>query len=176
MTSPSVPSPRRLLLLLLRRPVTRVVLAVVAVLFALALLALEPWNLFIDRSMDEPLPPGGVVLASGELITHEHATTGTVQVLALPDGSRVLRLDGLATSNGPLLKVWITDAPVRSGTDGWGVFDDGRYVDLGELKGNLGSSNYVLPADVDIAQLDSVSVWCDRFNVSFGAAELTPAR
>lgn len=173
MTSSSVPSSRRPLL---RRPVTRVVLAVVAVLFALALLAFEPWVLFIDRTADEPLPAGAAVLASGELITHEHATTGTVQVLALPDGSRVLRLDDLKTSNGPLVKVWITDAPVIPGVRGWDVFDDGRHVDLGELKGNLGSSNYALPDDVDIAQLDSVSLWCDRFNVSFGAAELTPAR
>ena len=54
------------------------------------------------------------------------------------------------------------------------MFDDGRQVDLGELKGNIGSSNYVLPADVDLAQLRSVSIWCDRFNVSFGAAALAP--
>ena len=94
----------------------------------------------------------------------------------MPDGSRVLRLQDLQTSNGPLLKVWITDAPVLPGTDGWGVFDDGGYVDLGELKGNIGSSNYPLPADVDLSRLTSVSVWCDRFNVSFGAAAAGPGR
>ena len=42
-----------------------------------------------------------VLLARGELISHEHATTGSVQVLGLPDGSRVLRLQDLQTSNGP---------------------------------------------------------------------------
>ena len=93
----------------------------------------------------------------------------------MPDGSRVLRLQDLQTSNGPLLKVWLTDAPVLPGTDGWGVFDDGGCVDLGELKGNIGSSNYPLPADADLARLTSVSVWCDRFNVSFGAATLRSA-
>ena len=45
--------------------------------------------------------PAPVVLARGELITHEHTTTGSVQVLGLPDGSRVLRLQDLDTSDGP---------------------------------------------------------------------------
>jgi hypothetical protein len=160
----------------LRRPVVRIVLATLAVLIALAVAALEPWNLWIDRTMDESMPTGVMVVASGELISHEHPTTGTVQLLALPDGSRVLRLENLRTSNGPLLKVFVTDAPVLAGEAGWFVFDDGRHVDLGELKGNIGSSNYAVPADVDLTGLDSVSVWCDRFNVSFGAATLTPVR
>ena len=96
-------------------------------------------------------------------------------MLRLPDGSRVLRLENLRTSNGPKLQVWLADAPVLPGKDGWYVFDDGRHVDLGALKGNIGSSNYPIPADVDLAALPSVTIWCDRFNVSFAAAELTPA-
>jgi len=171
---------------LFRRPAVRVALAVVAAFVAVAFVALEPWNLFIDHRVDErspvvataPADPGAaaqpVVLARGDLISHEHATTGSVQVIGMPDGSRVLRVADLQTSNGPLLKVFLTDAPVLPGTDGWGVFDDGRWVDLGELKGNIGSSNYPLPADADLTALTSVSIWCDRFNVSFGAAELTP--
>lgn len=114
-----------------------------------------------------------VRLAGGRLISHEHATAGTVSVLRLPDGSRILRLEGLDTSDGPDLKVWITDAPVIEGRDGWHVFDDGRYRNLGDLKGNHGNQNYVIPADLDLADFRSVAIWCDRFNVSFGAATLT---
>jgi hypothetical protein len=66
-----------------------------------------------------------VTLASGELISHEHATRGAVRILRLPDGSRVLRLENLDTSNGPDLHVWITDAAVIRGSTGWHVFDDG---------------------------------------------------
>ncbi|GAB2595941.1 DM13 domain-containing protein [Streptomyces capparidis] len=112
-------------------------------------------------------------VASGELISHEHTTSGAVRVLRLADGSHVLRFEGLDTSNGPDLHVWLTDAPVIDGRDGWGVFDDGRHVSLGKLKGNKGDQNYRLPADVDPAAYRSVSIWCDRFDVSFGAAELT---
>lgn len=169
---------------LLRRPITWVVFVVGAVVAIAALALFQPWKLFVDQSVDEAAPvvtgapagpaapAGPVLLARGDLISHEHATTGTVAVFALPDGSRVLRLENLDTSNGPDLNVWLTDAPVLPGREGWGVFDDGRYVDLGDLKGNLGSSNYPVPADVDLAQLTSVSIWCDRFNVSFGAAAL----
>ena len=48
-------------------------------------------------------------------------------------------------------------------------------VSLGKLKGNQGNQNYEIPATVDLAKLSSVSLWCDRFDVSFGAAELQSA-
>lgn len=115
------------------------------------------------------------VIARGSLITHEHATTGEALIIERPDGSRVLRLEGLDTSNGPDLKVWLTDAPVIEGTDGWFVFDDGEYVDLGPLKGNVGNQNYAIPDGVSLDDLTSVSIWCARFKVSFGAAELAAA-
>lgn len=174
-------------MVLLRRPAVLIGLAVVAVLAVTGLAVFQPWKLFVDRTVDEALPTvaapaapaapavtGPVELARGELISHEHASSGSVVVLELPDGSRVLRLEDLDTSDGPLLKVWLTDAPVIEGRDGWYVFDDGAYVDLGELKGNIGSSNYEIPPDVDLAGLTSVSIWCDRFDVSFAAADLTP--
>ncbi len=112
-------------------------------------------------------------LAAGRLISHEHDTQGSVAILSLPDGSRILRLENLDTSDGPDLKVWLTDAPVLEGRDGWHVFDDGRYRSLGDLKGNHGNQNYVIPADVELADFTSVTIWCDRFNVSFGAADLS---
>lgn len=170
----------------LRRPAVRAVLVLGALLLVVALFVFEPWKLVLDRTVDEAVPSAAappaasapaapVVLAHGELIGHEHASSGSVVVLGLPDGSRVLRLQDLRTSDGPVLKVWLTDAPVIEGRDGWHVFDDGRYVDLGELKGNIGSSNYPVPPDVDLAALPSLTIWCDRFNVSFAAAALMPA-
>ena len=61
-----------------------------------------------------------------------------------------------------------------SGTSrGWFLFDDGQHTSLGGLKGNIGDQNYPIPADVNLADYRSVSIWCDRFSVSFGAAELT---
>lgn len=177
MNTPKNPRPS-----LLRRRGVRVAALAAAVLFVVAAFLFEPWNLVIDRQVDEAMPAAAaptaavepVVLGRGTLISHEHESSGSVVLLQLADGSRVLRVENLQTSNGPDLHVWLTDAPVIEGTDGWNVFDDGRYVDLGELKGNIGSSNYVIPADVDLTGLSSVSIWCARFHVSFAAAQLTP--
>ncbi|MCE0764331.1 DM13 domain-containing protein [Pseudonocardia kujensis] len=165
-----------------RRSVLLPAAVVLALVVAAGLVWFEPWKLVVDAPVAEPAPvaaaPGGVpaaapvVLASGTLVAHEHATTGRALLLALPDGSRVLRLQDLATSNGPRLRVWLTDAPVLPGRDGWYVFDDGRHLDLGPLKGNVGSANYPVPAGADLTGLTSVSIWCERFSVSFGAATL----
>jgi hypothetical protein len=122
-----------------------------------------------------PAPAGPVTLASGELISHEHTTSGTVKLVRLADGSRIVRLENLDTSNGPDLRVWLSDAEVKEGPEGWHLFDDGAYVSLGKLKGNKGSQNYTVPADIDLSRYSSVSIWCDRFDVSFGAAELADA-
>lgn len=178
---------------LLRRPLVRVALVAAAVLVVVGLLVFEPWKLVIDQEVNEAAPVAAVAtaptavapvpasapspqvrtLAAGTFISHEHASSGTVRILELADGSRVLRLENLRTSNGPRLKVWLSDAPVVDGTAGWYLFDDGRHVDLGDLKGNIGSSNYPIPADVDLDDLTSVSIWCDRFDVSFAAARLS---
>jgi len=172
----------------LRRPAAWA-LAAGAVLALVAALVFEPWKLVVDDRVDEPvpaapasppgtpadkhaLPQGPGVLATGTLISHEHDSSGSVAILRLADGSRVLRLQDLRTSNGPALRIWLTDARVIAGSAGWRVFDDGRHVDLGELKGNLGNSNYAIPPEVDLAGLTSVSIWCARFHVSFAAAAL----
>ncbi|MFE7797260.1 DM13 domain-containing protein [Nocardia sp. NPDC057440] len=168
---------------LARSPITWVLTGLLVIGVGVGLALFEPWRLFTDTAVNEAAPsvaaasPGAIAprprtLASGTLISHEHSTSGTVQLLQLPDGSRVLRLADLDTSDGPDLHVWLTDAPVLEGRDGWGVFDDGEHVDLGSLKGNKGSQNYSVPADADLTTLTSVSIWCDRFNVSFGAARL----
>ncbi|MGW1541887.1 DM13 domain-containing protein [Streptomyces sp. NPDC002309] len=175
----------------LTRPSVVAVLLVAVGATGFALYWFQPWKLWQDTTVDEALPgiaapsrgssgqpspaDGPRTLATGELISHEHETSGTAKLVRLADGSHVLRLENLATSSGPDLRVWLTDAPVQRGPAGWRVFDDGEYVSLGALKGNKGNQNYALPRDVDPAGYSSVSIWCDRFDVSFGAAELARA-
>lgn len=176
-----------------RRTILISVAVVVTLGVTFGLYWFEPWKLFIDRHVNEALPavatepvsiatavqtrkpagrPQPVLLERGEFISHEHSTSGTVSVIRQPDGSRVLAIAHLRTSDGPVVKVWLTDQDVTK--DGWHVFDDGRYVDLGGLKGNIGNQLYPIPDDADLTALHSVSIWCDRFDVSFGAAELDP--
>ena len=164
--------------------------AVVAVVAGAVLF--EPWRLFTSSRVDEALPtaaaspeasepqqsgsvagtrvepaPEPVELARGGFVDAEHGTTGTARVVELADGRRFVRLEDLATSDGPDLHVWLTDRP--SGGE-WGSYDDGRYVRLGELQATHGNQNYELPADAEIDDLTSVVIWCDRFDVAFGTA------
>lgn len=88
----------------------------------------------------------------------------------LTDGTeqRFLRFEDFETDNGPDLNVYLTTADAD---DDEGLFDD-DFVDLGNLKGNIGSQNYELPPDVDLERYDTVVIWCVRFAVAFGAADL----
>ncbi|MBT2382058.1 DM13 domain-containing protein [Streptomyces sp. ISL-11] len=164
---------------LLGRPVVIGALVVGVVAAGVGAVWFQPWKLWVDRTVHESAPVaadagarGPRTLAVGELISHEHSTKGTVRVLELPDGSRTLRLEHLDTSDGPDVRVLLTDAPVKPGRAGWHVFDDGLHTSLGSLKGNKGDQNYALPAGLDLNRYSSVSIWCDRFDVSFGAAAL----
>jgi hypothetical protein len=175
-------------------PTRRRVLLVAAVAAVLgggvALAVFQPWLLFVDVSVEDelpvavpaptpdptvsvvPLPAAPVEVARGEFISHEHATTGTATIVENPDGSRVLALAGLSTSNGPDLHVWLSAADVVEGRDGWFTAGSASYIDLGPLKGNLGDQVYEIPADADLSGVRSVDIWCVRFAVSFGAAQL----
>jgi electron transfer DM13 len=168
-----------------------------ALVLTVGLALFEPWRLFTSSEVDEPAPasqpsvpteseslapapspapssapssePRDEVLSEGAFEDAEHGTSGRASILALADGRRFVRLEGLATSDGPDLHVWLSDQP--SGGD-WGSYDDGRYVRLGELKATHGNQNYEVPPEAELDGLTSVVIWCDRFNVAFGTAPI----
>jgi len=164
------------------------VAGVLVVLVGVTLVWFQPQKLFYDQRVDEGPPSTGeqskapgpgpagpsarpMELASGSFVSREHETHGAARVLLLPGGRVVVRFEDFATSNGPVLVVRLSTNPAQGGND---AFDD-DYVDLGPLKGNIGDQNYLVPANVDVTAYASVVVWCDRFHVSFGAADLVPS-
>jgi len=177
-----------------RRRWLRVAAAAVASA-AFVLVWFQPQKLFIDDRVDEALPtvataaspaeseadtgtvaPTGtdepdepLEVVRGDFVSIDHGTTGIALVLELSDGRRVVRLEGLDTSNGPDLFVYLTVAP----TDGAEAAFDDEFVNLGRLKGNQGDQNYDLPAGTDLTRFATVVIWCDRFDSAFGAADLT---
>ena len=105
----------------------------------------------------------------GEFVAIDHSTTGAALLLQDPSGAVFVRLEALDTSNGPDLFVYLSSNP-PDGPEG--AFDD-DYLDLGRLQGNVGSSNYAVPAGTDLSRYASVVIWCDRFDSAFGAAPLS---
>ena len=107
--------------------------------------------------------------AAGSFIDRSHPTEGTALVLGDGSGQRFLRLEDFRTDNGPDLNVYLSTAPPDAPA---GEFDD-DFVDLGDLKGNVGAQNYEIPVGLDLDRYSTVAIWCVRFGVVFGAAELT---
>ena len=139
-------------------------------LAAFVLAYFEPQKLFVDDRVAEALPVATAVktLSAGTFRSYEHVTSGRARVIATAGGRRYVRFEGFETSNGPALKVYLSAAPASGPGDS---FDD-RFVDLGDLKGNVGSQNYAIPPDVRLDRYRSVVVWCKRFSVPFAAAPL----
>lgn len=91
-----------------------------------------------------------------------HRASGAATVVAVVPGQLVLRFEDFKVTNGPDLFVVLTRPGAPAG--------DG--VRLGALKGSEGNQNYPIPADVDLAELSQVVIWCRAFNVTFGTADL----
>lgn len=150
---------------------TLVVLAIV--LFAVWY-ALRPERLVLNNQVNEGFPAGedplsAKVLESGTFYGVAHPTAGTATIYCLGNGDRFLRFTNFSTSNGPNVHVYLV------------ALDDARdsatvkradSVDLGTIKGNMGDQNYPLGTDLDLSKYRTVSIWCKRFAVNFGAAPL----
>jgi Electron transfer DM13 len=148
---------------------------------AVAWYAFRPELLFIDKTVNEGLPTTAptamamskgtdpMILAKGDFRGLAHETRGAATVHQLADGKRILRLSNFETSNGPDVHVYLVAAEVAK--DNTTVKEAG-FIDLGSLKGNKGDQNYEVPAEADLSKYKSVSIWCARFGVNFGAATL----
>ena len=121
--------------------------------------------------VDDAGTPGEIVtLIEGSFVDRSHPGSGLAKVLNDGSAQRFLRFEDFETDNGPDLFVYLTRADAAADAGAFGV--DGDFVNLGRLKGNVGEQNYEIPVDVDLAEFDTVVVWCDRFSVAFTAADL----
>jgi Electron transfer DM13 len=90
-----------------------------------------------------------------------HNAEGVAKVIALDDGTSVLRLENFKATNGPDLYVYL--ATDKGASD---------IVNLGRLKGNIGNQNYPIPDGTDLTKYNTVLIWCKAFSVLFGSAQL----
>ena len=115
-----------------------------------------------------------ILLRTGEFAGADdfHQSSGTASIYELEDGSRVLRFEDFEVTNGPDLHVLIS--PTET-VDGREDLESAGYVDLGKLKGNVGSQNYELPADFDLDGPVTITIYCDPFHVVFATSTLGAA-
>jgi hypothetical protein len=170
------------------RAVSTAAAAIAVGLGVFVLVWFEPQKLFLDQTVNEAAPgaitmepqtptaaerpapeaPMVKLLASGGFRSLEHATSGRAVVLQQGGDPPILRFENLETSNGPDLRVYLSEVPA---SDDWHAYGE-RYLDLGALKGNIGNQNYEIPRGTDLSRFESAVIWCRRFSVGFGVASL----
>ncbi|MDX1516704.1 MAG: DM13 domain-containing protein [Woeseiaceae bacterium] len=121
--------------------------------------------------MEEMPRQAASVLARGTFVDADaiHKGSGTATLYGLPDDSHVLRFEDFRTTNGPALVVYLAKHPSPASASD--VTDFG-FLSLGKLKGNVGNQNYPLPAGTNVADYNSVVIWCELFDVLFSPAAL----
>ena len=126
----------------------------------------------VNEDMPEPDVTGPVALATGALMDADdfHRGSGGVTAYRLEDGSQVLRLEDIEVTNGPDLRVLVAPGHGIADRD---ALQAAGYIELGPLKGNIGSQNYDFPAGYQIPEQLTVVIYCKPFHVIFATAELS---
>lgn len=84
----------------------------------------------------------------------EHPASGTIKL----DGRQVT-LENVSITEAPDGRVLLTNK-----------HDEPSGVRIGPLQGFTGTHSYAIPADINPEDFDSVTIWCDKFNVPIGLA------
>jgi hypothetical protein len=155
----------------------KLALPVLVIGLIVAWYAFRPERLVVNRQVNEAFPAtagaaSSQVIESGAFFGVMHPTTGTATVYRLADGSRLLRFTNFETSNGPDVHVYLVAAENAKDS---ATVKNADIIDLGSIKGNMGDQNYTLGQDLDLSKYRTVSIWCKRFSVNFGAAPLSAA-
>ena len=112
------------------------------------------------------------VIASGSFVTVEqdHPTNGIAKIVNV-NGKRYLEFDrAFTTARGPKVRVVLhrnNTVPVNLKAE--------NYVTIAQLKKFDGAQRYEIPANLDLNDFESVAIWCEEFNVTFGYASLQDA-
>ncbi|OLD49432.1 MAG: hypothetical protein AUI83_12230 [Armatimonadetes bacterium 13_1_40CM_3_65_7] len=98
-----------------------------------------------------------------------HQAQGKALLVRLPDGRRFVRFEDFRVTNGPDLYVYLSGHPSPRTS---AQLHEGGAFEVAQLKGNIGNQNYELPAGLDVSSVKSVTIYCKRFSVLFGSAQL----
>jgi hypothetical protein len=125
-----------------------------------------------DKEMSDAMPADEaewLTVSSGTFIGADSFHLGEGVATIFQQGEqRILRFNEFSVTNGPDLHVILSTSAAPTSHDDIGT----DYIDLGSLKGNIGSQNYDIPSEIDLSAYQSVVIYCQPFHVVFSTARL----
>lgn len=94
------------------------------------------------------------------------SVSGEASVSTDASGQQVLNLRNFRSDAGPDVHVYLTP---KIPTDG---SEPAEFIDLGPLSSFSGDQSLPIPPGTDLSKYNTVTIWCDEANTTFGAATL----
>jgi len=127
------------------------------------------YTFFLKTEVQENMPAMDVgSVKSGSFVDIDLIHKGSGIAKLITDGSKsIIRLEDFKVTNGPDLHINLSKNEDGLSND---IESLGGYIDLGKLKGNIGSQNYEVNEDIE--GYNTVVIWCEKFSVLFSYAVL----
>lgn len=113
----------------------------------------ETLNEVIDNS-------NAKVLYEGKFINEVHPTSGTITITENTDGKRMINMMNLVSDSGPDLRLYVAENK-----------DALNFIEIVSKPKN-GTYTLEIPNNIDFSKHKFALIWCKRFSVLFGSAEL----
>ena len=108
-------------------------------------------------------------LPSGNFIKKKKKLQGAWEVVQRDGNTYIKFADDFRASKGPDLKVFLSPLDVATVT---GKTATEGAINIGELQKTKGAQEYLVPADVNLADYASVLVHCEKYAILWGGGDL----
>jgi hypothetical protein len=111
--------------------------------------------------LDEKVDTAAAVKMQGTFMGVGSEKVSGLARIYLQEGKYILALENFSTTNGPDLKVYLSQKAEPS-----------NFINLGDLKSTNGNQVYTVLEAVDFTKYKYALIHCQRFNHLYGRAEL----
>jgi hypothetical protein len=110
----------------------------------------------------------------GQFVSGEHPTKGSVKLYSKGKEIFLEFNEEFSTDAGPDLFVILHRQPnlIAATQPPVHAINSGDYAVIAPLQNIKGKQVYSVPLNVNLAEYQSVAVWCQQFNATFGSATL----
>jgi hypothetical protein len=145
---------------------TNFALALTLIVLGTGSVALPTFAQDAKTSANEMVAPGNT--QSAAFVKVDAKATGTSRIVT-KNGRTYIELSKdftLGDAPAPVVTLYKAVVPPKKG------YEAGQYLSLAPLKSFKGRQSYVLPANTDLSEYQSVAIWCKKFDVTLAYAPI----